>query len=279
MKRHTTGVLHLEWSADGKRLFSSGGVEELLVFRVRTDDTGCIGVVEESFLPVPKQEAETRICGLDVLQYDGVHCVAAGMSDGLVKVWTYQENVWTWKVTAVYGTCCLLHAKFVPVASEGKLALLVAATDGHLAIYEVDGLTMRQVWRQRVHQSGIKALSVDPSPTGVTVFTGGDDCAIASTTVEYTKNSWMTVECNLVERAHASAVTAILTVTGGEGRVITAGVDQRVKMWNRRLEAVGSVNSMVTDLGGAVAVDTEAGNAVVVVGVGIEAWRVGEMEK
>ncbi|KAI5858863.1 WD40-repeat-containing domain protein [Tricharina praecox] len=278
VKRHTTGVLHLEWSADGKRLFSSGGVEELLVFRVRVDNMGCIGIVEESFLPVPKQEAETRICGLDVLQRDRVHYVAAGMSDGFVRVWTYNGNVWTLKGMAAYGSCCLLHAKFLPLGGDdGKIALLVAATDGHLAIYDVGELAMRQVWRQRVHQSGIKALSVDYSLDSgkITFFTGGDDCAIASIAMEYSHNQWKSLACTLVDRAHTSAVTAILPVAGG---VITAGVDQRVKIWNRRLEALGGVSSMVADLGGAVTVDTDDGvNAVVVVGVGIETWKVGEI--
>jgi len=253
-------------------------VEELLVFRVRVDSLGGIGVVEESFLPVPKQEAETRICGLDVLQRDGVHHVAAGMSDGLVKIWTYREDVWELKGTAAYGTCCLLHAKFIPLGGEdGKLVLLVAATDGQLAIYDVDGMAMQQVWRQQVHRSGIKALSVHymPDSRSITFYTGGDDCAIASTTVESNSNGWETQECTLMDRSHASAVAAILPVCGG---VITAGVDQKVKIWNKQLEAVSGVNSMVADLGGAVLVDTSDGaKAVVVVGVGIEAWKVKEM--
>lgn len=269
-KRHTTGVMHLEWSKDGKRLFSSGGVDELFIFRVRLGDDGTVGVVEESVLPVPKSEAEVRICGLDVVERGGEYWVAGAMSDGCVKIWSYQPkgNIWLVVGEATYGTCCILHAKFLEV--DSRLALLIAATDGHLAVYDpISPLGMKQVWRERVHQSSIKALSSAVLPGGrVEIYTGGDDCAIAITKLE--SPGWVTEECSLLPRAHASAVTAVLPAAGG--RLVTAGLDQRVKVWDRGFARLGMASSAVADCSGAV---LTPGGIVVIVGVGIEGWKMG----
>lgn len=274
IKRHTTGVMHLQWSKDGERLFSSGGVDELFVFRVRIGAGGAVGVVEESALPVPKSEAEVRICGLDVVENGGEYWVAGAMSDGCVKVWSYQPrgNIWAVVGEATYGTCCILHAKFLEV--DSRLALLVAATDGHLAVYNPIGLLgMKQVWRERVHQSSIKALSSTVLPGGrVEVYTGGDDCAIAITKLEST--GWVTEECSLLPRSHASAVTAVLPADGG--RLITVGMDQRMKVWDRGFVRLGMASSAVVDCSGAVLIP---GGIVVIVGVGIEGWKMGQMDQ
>jgi len=269
IKRHTTGVIHQEWSDDGERLFSSGGVDELFVFRVRLGEDGAIGVVEESLLPVPKSEAEVRICGIDVVGRDeGEYWVAGAMSDGHVKVWSYQpaENMWTLKGSREYGTCCILHAKFLKLDSE--TVLLVAATDGHLAIYSSVDLGMKQVWKKRVHQSSVKALVAAISPDGeIAIYTGGDDCATAVTRVQ--SEGWVTKECRLLSRAHASAVTAVLPVDGD--RLITVGMDQRVKVWDRTFGKLVEVGSAVADCSGAVLIP----GGFVVLGVGIECWKLG----
>jgi WD40 repeat protein len=290
VKKHTTGVLRLVWSEDGERLFSSGGVEELFVFRVRPGPV--IGVVLESTLPVPPSEAETRICGLDVISTTTPgprsYIVATAMSDGHIKVWLYNPSSGAWAVMghAVYGACCLLQAKFLPPGGDnGNLSLLVAATDGHLAVYDLrpngdaESRHMDRVWHQRVHQSGVKALSLAPSlapaSSEVTILTGGDDCAIASTTASRAGGQWETKECKLVERAHAAAVISVLPLKNG--RAVTMGVDQKIKLWSRGkegLESRGGVGSMVADPGAAVVVDGDGEMEVIVAtGVGIESWR------
>lgn len=69
VKRHTTGVQHLVWSACGRWLFSSGGVEEFFVWRVRKSDNE-LGVVEEAKCEVGEEGGDLRICGFDVV---GIH--------------------------------------------------------------------------------------------------------------------------------------------------------------------------------------------------------------
>ena len=267
VKRHTTGLLGLAWSRDGRRLFSSGGVEELFVWRV-----GAAGVVLESTLPVDRSAAgEVRICGLAVRDMPGGFWVAGALSDGAVKLWRYWAAAgpgpgrWELVGAALYAPArCVLHARLLPVGA-GDVAVLVAATDGALAVYDA---RMVQVWRKRVHQSSIKAMAAVVADGTLTVYTGGDDCAVALTTVKI--DGWETGVCRLRPRAHASAVTAVVPMGG---KLVTAGVDQRVTVWDGELTNCGSVYSVVADCSGAV----EMGAGVVgVVGVGIESWRLDE---
>lgn len=88
VKRHTTGVQHLVWSACGRWLFSSGGVEEFFVWRVRKSDNG-LGVVEEAKCEVGEEGGDLRICGFDVV---GIHEERAGEVIGFVIGMVYSDS-------------------------------------------------------------------------------------------------------------------------------------------------------------------------------------------
>ena len=61
VRKHNTGIQHLQWSEDGKWLFSSGGFEEFFVWRVRFAPVISIAVVCESVLPFQSEVADLRI--------------------------------------------------------------------------------------------------------------------------------------------------------------------------------------------------------------------------
>ena len=67
-KKHTTGIQHLAWSECGDWLFSSGGVEEFYVWRVRRLEGGriAVGVVCEATCPAQSVVPDLRIMGFDV---------------------------------------------------------------------------------------------------------------------------------------------------------------------------------------------------------------------
>lgn len=85
VKRHTTGVQHLLWSPCGRWLFSSGGVGEFFVWRVRKlgDE---LGVVEEARC---EEGGDLRICGFDVVE---VHEEKAGEVVGFVIGMVYSDS-------------------------------------------------------------------------------------------------------------------------------------------------------------------------------------------
>ncbi|KAL7267774.1 WD repeat-containing protein 6 [Rhizina undulata] len=297
-KRHTTGIQHLAWSSCGKYLFSSGGVEEFFVWRIRAIDCCAgvgVGVVVEAVCPVGSEVPDLRLCGFDVIAVgEEGFLVGMGLSDSGVKVYYYKPSTreFTLLFTGRYKESCLLHCKFY--RSENTLHLLIAGTDGYVSAYNLTPLLTPTLsisvstyaepkdlalpaWSKRVHQSSIKALTLHPlSPSSFLLLTGGDDCAFGVTLVriegDVAVDSWM------VPRVHASAVTGIAVVgefTGGV-RVVTAGWDQRVRCWE-----VGFDDGAMSVRGGAgeysgvadVAGVGLVGENVVVGGVGMEVWR------
>ena len=65
-KKHSTGLLDLKWSECGDYLFSSGGVEEFFVWRIRQIPGFGTGVIRESTCPVTDTLPDLRILSFDV---------------------------------------------------------------------------------------------------------------------------------------------------------------------------------------------------------------------
>lgn len=224
--------------------------------------------------------ADLRIEGFDVIPKGDGFLVALGYSDSTIRIYEYDVGNKSFKarLRARYKQCCILHLKLLADT------LLVAGTDGFITGYElqlpplalaseVSGLGKAK-FEKRVHQNSIKALSAFQEDDGVTwVYSGGDDTALAITRV---CSSGEKAESWVLPRAHASAVTALVRV--GRNRVLTAGVDQRVKLWEMvegqggqavAAKLVEEGLSAVADISGAVVV----GDQVVIVGVGVDVWN------
>ena len=205
--------------------------------------------------------------------------LAIGYSDSTIRLYYFSPSTGTFNLVmkGTYKACCILHIKFLP-SNDG---ILVAGTDGYLSIYPLSDpgslaslphplpLPRKSV-EKRVHQSSIKALKVAIGANGVCVYTGGDDCAFGITRVDTKYN---VAESWIVPRAHASAVTAVLCVGG---HVLTAGVDQQVKLWKVSeggegitVEVQEQQESAVADISAVEMV----GVKVVIVGVGVDVWE------
>jgi WD40 repeat protein len=87
LRRHTTGIQHLQWSEDGKYLFSSGGCEEFYVWRIRQlpSDMG-IGIVCEITYTPESEHADLRIMSFDVQSRGIEFDIAMVFSDSSIKV-------------------------------------------------------------------------------------------------------------------------------------------------------------------------------------------------
>jgi WD40 repeat protein len=66
LRKHVTGVQALQWSRDGRYLFSCGGLEEFLIWRVEATPGVKVGVVCDSACPIENIKSELRITGFDV---------------------------------------------------------------------------------------------------------------------------------------------------------------------------------------------------------------------
>ncbi|CAK4033464.1 WD repeat-containing [Lecanosticta acicola] len=316
LQKHNTGIQHLAWSGNGEYLFSSGGFEEFFVWRIRDDlptPMMNIGVRCESAHP-RSGTSDLRIMNFDVQPHGsdaGEFRITMVYSDSTIRTWKYisDDKAWQFLAGGSYLTSCLTQCLQL-AAPHNDNFLLTAASDGHLTTWKVDTQQEEGMcWtsRHRVHQSGILSLVRSAAALhdgSVLIFTGGDDNAIGITRMSASGAFQGTL---LVPRAHAAAVTALVVVavavaaddedsrtassSSSDGGVllVSASLDQRVKVWRIRIDldkaasgvdgldvqlvqnsftAVADVSSMESMW------DPKGGvRKVLVCGVGMDVWK------
>jgi WD40 repeat protein len=88
LRKHTTGIQHLQWSSNGEYLFSSAGSEEFYIWRVRSLPTLDIGIVCEHIYAPESEFQDLRILSFDAVRHDSnnSYAIALVFSDSSVKV-------------------------------------------------------------------------------------------------------------------------------------------------------------------------------------------------
>ncbi|KAF2868017.1 WD domain-containing protein [Massariosphaeria phaeospora] len=254
LRKHVTGIQHLQWSDDGQYLFSSGGYEEFFVWRVRAlpSSLGGIGVVCESVCVPESEHSDLRIMAFDVRTLEEGFAVAMVFSDSNVRVYAYTPTApakWHTLAAGTYSTSCLTQCIFLSTTT-----ILTTGTDGHLVLWPLSSPlnhpqtppTSPLTWHHpiRIHQNTSKTLASHAlSPTTTLLVSGGDDGALAFLLLSTSTSSTPTTPTSppahypthpplLVPRAHASAITACAIVSHRATLyVVTAGNDQWVRLW------------------------------------------------
>jgi WD repeat-containing protein 6 len=263
LSKHTTGIHHLEFSCCGRYLFSSGGCEELFVWRLHTDVPVIgIGVVLECILPNTDVHADARIANFTIKSCNRSSSEAksasvefkimAAYSNGKVKIFGYsceRENckgAFTLLQEIVEGSFCLTQIHDVDSRIAKDAGILTAGTNGTINIHGHDGSGL--VTRYRIHQSSIKASVLLEVQTSILMITGGDDNALGVTVISSgaaTLNEPIS-NCRtlLIPKAHAAAVTGLVLLSRitqeDNGELVTfASVsnDQRVRVWRITIHA------------------------------------------
>lgn len=264
LKKHTTGIQHVQWSPCGRLLLSSAGCEELYVWRVSNIPGFGVGAICEASLPKESLVSDLRITHFDVqvvntngpgeLQY----IVAVVYSNSVVKIFRYHDSSVSFELISFgqYRNNCLTQVCFLPVFEDQGHRLLSSSTDGSLVIWHdllfedaTPATEIRELqWREsyQVHQSSVKALQVASlTDTFLFVVTGGDDNALGLTIVGQVKpvGDDMTTKgpsyksaSLLIPKAHAATITAVSLIqnpsTGSKSfTVYSTGNDQYVKSW------------------------------------------------
>lgn len=290
LRKHNTGIQHLQWSTDGRLLFSSAGCEEFMVWKVSHGIPGVsIGVVCASAHP-RSGASDLRITGFQATSTrfgDGQHMtsleIVMAYSDSTLKSWLYEDETWTLLASGDYLTSCLTH---VSLLGEGDSNHVTAATDGHLAFWPRETAADARVrWarRHKVHQNAILSVVTHRvSDDAMLIFTGGDDNALGITLITADN------ECTLVvPSAHAAAITGLAVLATQDQRLwlVSASLDQRLKVWRLDVDlgqpgvagievelwqnvftAVADASSLATCESG------NGGSGLLVCGVGIEIW-------
>lgn len=86
LRKHNTGIQQLEWSSDGRYLFSSGGFEEFFVWKVEAAPLVGLGVVCESLCPTESALPDLRIMGFSVKEDVAGFVITMVRSDSTLRV-------------------------------------------------------------------------------------------------------------------------------------------------------------------------------------------------
>jgi WD40 repeat protein len=302
LRKHNTGIQHLQWSSNGSRLFSSAGSEEFYVWRVCHDVPILgVGIVCESIHP-RSMSSDLRIMGFDVServcygQPGMIYDIVMAYSDSTVQRWSYDCSKWSSRGGGDYLTACLTDVRSLSLEYDDDSCttsrLLTTATDGHIALWESrvgDGL--KWLSRQRVHQNAIlDATSVRLSGGSTLLVTAGDDNGLGFSRVHaerFHEQAKPEIATLLVPRAHAAAVTALAMYKYDKDSfyVLSASIDQRMKLWDVRVvvtargvdrvkvSKVQNVSTSVADVSSMALLQLEDGRkGVLVCGVGMDVW-------
>lgn len=198
VERHTTGIQCLGWAAGGRYLVSSGGNEELFVWRTtrldRSDYEG-LAVVCEGVYPDKTRDGDLRIMGFDVEvleegrageagkegeeeEEEEVLCLSLVLSNSTLKTYRYARTAgFTLLAEGRYTGACLTQIRHLRVTDgAAEVHVLTASTDGCIALWKASSpaetMTEQQQQQQqhvlvdaaRLHQSSIKALDLCALP-------------------------------------------------------------------------------------------------------------------
>ncbi|KAL3418522.1 WD domain-containing protein [Phlyctema vagabunda] len=303
IKKHTTGIQHLQWHGSSY-LFSSGGTEEFYVWAITSIPGFGIGIVRESACPDRSADGDLRITSFDVSDIPTPKADKTGLiisiaySDSTIRTYKYGKGTgFEILSTGRYTSICLTQLRHVYLDDE-QLSILTAATDGKISTWKAvlsgaKGVTPSQldlISTHKLHQNSIKALDILKLSGGRFIIgTGGDDNAIGITVYSRTTLfSGTAPSRTILPSAHAAAVTGLAFVPGKEIQLVSSGNDQRVKNWHlsinedsdeiTRFSNAGDAFTSVADVGDLsfLGSNDSAGTTskVLVVGVGMDVWRV-----
>ncbi|RMY42156.1 hypothetical protein D0865_12100 [Hortaea werneckii] len=286
LKKHNTGIQHLQWSSNSQYLFSSGGFEEFYVWRISRLPSA-IGVICEGVHP-RTAKSDLRVMGFDITSEKPTadrgmdFSILFAYSDSTVQQWSYGSGSWTLIVSGDYLTACLTEV----FTSAGQR--ITAATDGHLALWYTSPSGDAMTWRSRcgVHQNAILDVATHELQDGSSIiFTAGDDNAIGISRIDKIG----TIRTLVIPRAHAAAVTGLAIVPEMDNvlSLISVSIDQRLKLWEVSLDATShcadsidvklkrNVSTSVADVSSIeVCKLVHESNAVILAGVGMDVWRI-----
>ncbi|SPO02313.1 uncharacterized protein DNG_04986 [Cephalotrichum gorgonifer] len=294
MNAHTTGLQCLRWC--GERLLSSGGNEDLFIWRVSRLPAG-LAVSCEAIFRDKSPVGDLRITDMDVCadeeEDSGALRVTMAFSNSVFKTYRYEppapggEGKFEVLARGEYTGACFTQVRSLGRREGAALPdVLTASTDGYIALWTPVGESYATTSVARIHQSSIKALDLRTvgEGAGYVVTTGGDDNALAVTwlTPDSEGMGALTVSGRTIVRsAHAAAINGVVGLTGGN-RVVSVSNDQRVKVWEVSGDVSGGkpptvrlVEDMYSGVSDACAVEyLGCTGEVVVGGVGTEIWRV-----
>ncbi|KAL3229117.1 hypothetical protein RNJ44_02204 [Nakaseomyces bracarensis] len=310
-RKHVSGLQRLK-AIKNDMLISSSAREELFLWKLTYNRLRPYITCVQS-LPTSSKNPDLRIMDFSTVflldnkgDTTGDFLLSTVYSDSMIKVWLYnsEKNSFFPVIEGVYKTCCILNTDLR--VFNDQMILSASATDGHLFGYDItnqlkslgfkmskggikaplkveelksSSLPETPSFDKAVHQSGIKSFSImKKSKKKMCIITGGDDNALALSTVTIDKGTDTEIELNFsVKDASSSTITSVnIFKKSKKTRVLTTSVDQVIKIWSvegDKLTLLKDKYTTVADTGCADLIkDKENKINIVVGGVGLSVF-------
>lgn len=299
-RRHVSGLQKCR-AISNSMVISSSAREELFLWKVNYNRIRPYMMCKQ-VLPTSNDNPDLRIMDFSVSFVNSNEqdfLLSTVYSDSMIKLWYYssEANTFTLLVSGLYKTCCLLGTELLTV--KDNLLLLASATDGHLFGYNVTdqvlkagfsiennkiymksslntdssvSLSNERIFDVIAHQSGIKTMTLlQESDKKFRIFTGGDDNALALTSVQCNPDmSFVAAVKSTIAKAAASTITgtALCSIDNHE-RLVSCSVDQIVRVWSFECDELKLESEKYTTIADTGCIDTiedKEGKANIVIG-------------
>ncbi|THC94449.1 hypothetical protein EYZ11_006086 [Aspergillus tanneri] len=247
LMQHQTGFQHIDWSRNGKFLFTGAANEEFFVWKIRS--IPLFGLVTNLVASSPKSHANSdlRVTSFDMIEIEGEEnegdfLLCLSYSNSTLRIFRYSSSAhggFTLLAKGTYTSNCLTQVQFA--LRDSSLVLITASTDGYLTLWNLTpiintffsiapyDLTLRLKQpieamttspediscenRYQIHSNSIKSLEmVHVSQAASLIIAGGDDNALTlsllNTNFTYAEASDRACTVSIPD-AHAACVTTV----------------------------------------------------------------------
>ncbi|VEU22550.1 DEKNAAC103412 [Brettanomyces naardenensis] len=295
-RQHGSGLQSVH-PVNDEFVMSSSAREELFLWKVSQEPRSCLCLYRT--IKPSSSHPDLRVMDFDTIEIKEQgkavgFVVATVYSDSHIRIWyfNYEEKSFKMLINGQYKTCCILLTRFLVL--RGKLYLMIASTNGHLSVFDVNSDLSRYfkldgnsltvlsdkfevseldnlIVDQQIHQSSIKALDLRYIlDSEIVVVTGGDDNALILTRLIDDGSTISITPISFAPDAAASTITCVNILD--QDKVFVASVDQKVRTWDISrydLKLIDDQYTTVADTGCATVADFgEKGKMVVIGGAG-----------
>lgn len=282
MKNHISGMQKVKFLSK-EYAASSAANEEFFIWKLH-EMKGTPLITQYASLKPSTDSPDLRVMDFDHVDTENGFLLTTVYSDSHIKLWNFDVSTKQFSLIAedFYTSCCILNVKFITLNDE--LHILISATDGHIAIWNVESSRITKdkaeklgspIIRQQLHQNSIKGLLLNHvQENNYDLVTGGDDNALIYSKLQYEEGKIIWKSQSFIENASSSTITSVCS--GGDSKAFVTSVDQIARMWDfssGKLECLSAKYTTVADTGSSETTIINGVNLALIGGAGLSVWK------
>ncbi|KAI5963137.1 WDR6 [Candida pseudojiufengensis] len=273
MNNHISGMQKIKF-LNNNYILSSAANEEFLIWKLSFFKNDIPTVRELKRLSLTQEIPDLRIMDFDGIEYENYIFLITVYSNSTIKFWNFSKVTETFELINKfnYSTCCILNCEIFEI-NKNKY-LIISATDGYILIWNInDPKNIQLEIKQKLHQSGVKAICLAQLKNNFYLITGGDDNSLTSSQIIVNDSKLKLI--NLQEELNAASAT-ITSISHFDNYVIVVSVDQIVRLWtfNPNLKCIAAKYTTVADVGCCDITTINNEKILIIGGSGLSSWKI-----